>query len=39
METKSLKINKESFVAIYKGDITQYYEIIKKIGEGGYGKI
>ena len=39
METNSLKINKESFVAIYKGDITQYYEIIKKIGEGGYGKI
>ena len=39
METKSLKINKESFVAIYKGDITQYYEIIKKIGEGGFGKI
>ena len=39
METKSLKINKESFVSIYKGDITQYYEIIKKIGEGGYGKI
>ena len=25
--------------SIYKGDITQYYEIIKKIGEGGYGKI
>ena len=39
METKSLKINKESFVSIYKGDITQYYEIIKKIGDGGYGKI
>ena len=39
METKSLKLNKESFVSIYKGDITQYYEIIKKIGEGGYGKI
>ena len=39
METKSLKINKESFVSIYKGDITHFYEIIKKIGEGGYGKI
>ena len=39
METKALKINKESFVTINKGDITQHYEIIKKIGEGGYGKI
>ena len=39
METKELKINKESFVTITKGDITQNYEIIKKIGEGGYGKI
>ena len=39
METKSLKFNKESFVSIYKGDITHFYEIIKKIGEGGYGKI
>ena len=39
METKALKFNKESFVSIYKGDITHFYEIIKKIGEGGYGKI
>jgi calcium-dependent protein kinase len=39
MSTKALKINKESFVTINKGDITQNYEIIKKIGEGGYGKI
>ena len=37
--SKALKINKESFVSIYKGDITHFYEIIKKIGEGGYGKI
>jgi len=34
-----LKINKESFVTINKGDITVFYEIIKKIGEGAYGKI
>ena len=39
MDTKKLKINKESFVTINKGDITQFYEIVKKIGEGGYGKI
>jgi calcium-dependent protein kinase len=32
-------INKESFVTINKGDITQFYEVIKKIGEGSYGKI
>ena len=34
-----LKINKESFVSINKGDITQFYQVIKKIGEGSYGKI
>ena len=36
---KNLKINKESFVTINKGDITQFYQVIKKIGEGAYGKI
>ena len=35
----NLKINKESFVTIIKGDITQFYQVIKKIGEGAYGKI
>ena len=39
MDSKNLKINKESFVSIIKGDITQFYEIVKKIGEGGFGKI
>ena len=43
MEAKNnennLKINKESFVTNNKGDITQFYEVIKKIGEGAYGKI
>ena len=34
-----LKINKETFITINKGDITQFYEVIKKIGEGAYGKI
>ena len=33
------KINKESFVTIIEGDITQFYEVQKKIGEGAYGKI
>ena len=32
-------INKETFITIIKGDITQFYEVIKKIGEGAYGKI
>ena len=36
---ENLKINKESFVTNNKGDITQFYEVIKKIGEGAYGKI
>ena len=35
----TLKINKESFVTIIEGDITQFYEVQKKIGEGAYGKI
>ena len=35
----SLRINKESFVTIIRGDITQFYEVQKKIGEGAYGKI
>ena len=34
-----LRINKESFVTIIQGDITQFYEVQKKIGEGAYGKI
>ena len=38
-ENEKIKINKESFVTINKGDITQFYEVIKKIGEGAYGKI
>ena len=37
--SNSLKINKESFVTIIEGDITQFYEVQKKIGEGAYGKI
>ena len=35
----NLRINKESFVTINKGDITHIYEVIKKVGEGAYGKI
>ena len=35
----TVRINKESFVTIIEGDITQFYEVQKKIGEGAYGKI
>ena len=35
----NLIIKKESFVTMNEGDITQTYEVIKKIGEGAYGKI
>ena len=38
-ENVPLKINKESFVTIIEGDITQFYEVQKKIGEGAYEKI
>ena len=38
-KNKNIKINKESFVIINKGDITQLYEVVKKIGEGSFGKI
>ena len=38
-ENVPLKVNKESFVTIIEGDITQFYEVQKKIGEGAYGKI
>ena len=38
MESKNLKINKESFVTIIKGDITQFYEIVKKSVKEGLEK-
>ena len=38
-KNKNIKINKESFVIINKGDITQFYEVVKKIGEGSFGMI
>ena len=34
-----LRINKESFITSNKGDVTMFYEVIKKIGEGSFGKI
>ena len=33
-----LVINKKNFIKKMKGDITAFYDVIKKIGEGSYGK-
>ena len=38
-ESANLRINKESFITSNKGDVTMFYEVIKKIGEGSFGKI
>jgi calcium-dependent protein kinase len=39
-ESKSqLNISREIFVKNIKDDITKYYEVIKKIGEGSFGKV
>ena len=38
-KNENIKISKESFVTINQGDITQFYEVLKKIGEGSFGKI
>ena len=35
----SLSISKRSFIRIIQDDITNHYEVIKKLGEGSYGKI
>ena len=36
---KSLTISKRDFIRIIQDDITNHYEVIKKLGEGSYGKI
>ena len=38
-DNNHITISKESFVTINKGDITQFYEVMKKIGEGSFGQI
>ena len=39
MKRNSISINKEFFIKNSKGDVTYFYEVIKKIGEGSYGKV
>ena len=38
-DSKNLTIKKEFFIRQTDGDITQYYEVLKKIGEGVSAKV
>ena len=39
MEANKIVIRKEFFIREIEGNITQYYEVLKKIGEGGFSKV
>ena len=39
MEPNKLIIRKELFIKETKGDIIEFYQILKKIGEGGFSKV
>ena len=39
MEPNKLVIRKELFIKETKGDITEFYQVLKKIGEGGFSKV
>ena len=39
MESNKLIIRKELFIKETKGDITEFYQVLKKIGEGGFSKV
>jgi calcium-dependent protein kinase len=39
MEKGDLKVNKDSFILMTKDSLTDYYKIIRIIGEGGFGKV
>ena len=38
-ENKKLIIRKEFFIREIEGNVTEYYEVLKKIGEGGFAKV
>ena len=38
-ENKKLVIRKEFFIREIEGKVTDYYEVLKKIGEGGFSKV
>ena len=39
MESNKLVIRKELFIKETKGDITEFYQVLKKIGEGSFAKV
>jgi len=39
MEENKIVIRKEFFIRETEGQITEYYEVLKKIGEGGFSKV
>ena len=39
MEKEDPKVNKDSFILMTKDSLTDYYKIIRIIGEGGFGKV
>ena len=38
-ENKKLVIRKEFFIREIEGNVTEYYEVLKKIGGGGFSKV
>ena len=39
VENSLLKFGKENFVGKMKGKLLDYYDVIKQLGKGGYGKV
>ena len=38
-ENENIKVDKKDFILITKDSLTDYYNIIRMIGEGGFGKV
>ena len=39
MTEEDIKVNKDNFITMTKDSLTDYYSIVKIIGEGGFGKV
>ena len=39
MEDNKVVIRKDFFIREIEGKVTEYYEVLKKIGEGGFSKV
>jgi len=39
MAEKDIQVNKDNFICMTKDSLTDYYSIVKIIGEGGFGKV